>query len=75
MRELALEEVFPRVAEIVADVRERGDEALLDWSERLDGERPSALRVPAEELEAARLDEPSLRAIRQMASISQPTPA
>ena len=67
MRELALEEVFPRVSEIVADVRERGDEALLDWSERLDGERPSALRVPAEELEAARLDEQSLRAIRQMA--------
>ncbi len=67
MRELALEEVFPRVAEIVADVRDRGDEALLDWSERLDGERPSALRVRAEELAAARLDERSLRAIRQMA--------
>jgi histidinol dehydrogenase len=66
VRELAVEEVFPQVAEIVADVRERGDEALLDWSERLDGERPSALPVPAEELEAARLDEQSLRAIRQM---------
>jgi len=67
VRDLALEDLLPRVAEIVADVRERGDEALLDWSERLDGERPSALRVPAEELEAARLDERSLRAIRQMA--------
>ena len=67
MRELALEEVFPRVAEIVADVRARGDEALLDWSERLDGERPSALRVPFDELDGAQLDEASLRAIRKMA--------
>ena len=68
MREQALEEVFPRVAEIVADVRARGDEALLDWSERLDGERPAALRVPVSELDAAALDERSLRAIRSLAA-------
>jgi histidinol dehydrogenase len=67
VRGLALEEILPRVAEIVADVRARGDAALLDWSERLDGERPGALRVPADELEAARLDERSLRAIRALA--------
>jgi histidinol dehydrogenase len=67
VRGLALEEILPRVAEIVADVRARGDAALLDWSERLDGERPGTLRVPADELEAARLDDRSLQAIRALA--------
>ena len=57
MRGAALEEVLPRVAEIVADVRVRGDEGLLDWTEQLDGqpgEQRPALRVPPEQLEAAR---------------------
>jgi histidinol dehydrogenase len=67
MRGLALEEILPQVAEIVADVRARGDAALLDWSEQLDGERPGSLRVSADELEAARLDDRSLRAIRALA--------
>jgi histidinol dehydrogenase len=66
VRGAALEEVLPRVAEIVADVRERGDEALLDWSERLDGERPE-LRVPAERLRAARLDDGAAGALRALA--------
>ena len=66
MRSTGLEEVLPRVAEIVADVRARGDEGLLAWTERLDGERP-ALRVPHEELEAARLDEEALVAVRALA--------
>jgi histidinol dehydrogenase len=39
--------VIDQVAPIIADVRERGDAAVLDWSERLDGVRPAALRVPA----------------------------
>jgi histidinol dehydrogenase len=60
------EEVLPRVAEIVADVRARGDEALLDWTEQLDGERP-ALRVPRQQLEAARLDDDVLAAVRALA--------
>ncbi len=58
MRGSALEDALPRAAEIVADVRARGDAALLDWSERLDGERPASLRVS---LDAARLDEAALR--------------
>ncbi|MBA2460988.1 MAG: histidinol dehydrogenase, partial [Actinobacteria bacterium] len=66
VRGRGLEDVLPRVAEIVADVRERGDAALLDWSERLDGERPE-LRVSAERLDAARLDEDVLAAVRAMA--------
>ncbi len=66
MRGAALEEVLPRVAEIVADVRARGDEALLDWTERLDGERP-ALRVPQQDLDDARLDDDVLAAVRALA--------
>ena len=61
-----LETVLPRVQEIVGDVRARGDEALLDWSERLDGERPE-LRVRGARLEAARLDDDVLAAEGQIA--------
>jgi histidinol dehydrogenase len=68
MRGASLEEVLPRVAEIVADVRARGDAALLDWAERLEGVRPAALRVPESEIDAARLDDPSLAAIRRLAA-------
>jgi histidinol dehydrogenase len=39
---------------IVEDVHERGDEALLEYTERLDGVRPEPIRVPEEEIEAAR---------------------
>jgi histidinol dehydrogenase len=60
-----LGEILPRVLEIVRDVRERGDAALLDWAERLDGERPAALRVPAEEIAAAAVSEPERGALRE----------
>jgi histidinol dehydrogenase len=66
MRSLPLDDVLPRVAEIVADVRERGDEALLDWTERLDGGRPP-LRVSSGQLEAARLAPDALEAVRALA--------
>ncbi|MGZ4358562.1 MAG: histidinol dehydrogenase [Gaiellaceae bacterium] len=57
--------ILPRVLEIVHDVRDRGDAALLDWAERLDGERPAALRVPAEEIARARIEEAQLEALRE----------
>ena len=38
---------------IVADVGERGDEALLEYSERFDGVRPDTIRVPPEEIAQA----------------------
>jgi histidinol dehydrogenase len=60
-------ELLPRVAEIVADVRDRGDAALRDWAERLDGAVPIALRVPEQEIEAAELDDPTLAAVRELA--------
>ncbi|HEY7793848.1 MAG TPA: histidinol dehydrogenase [Gaiellaceae bacterium] len=66
MRSLPLDDVLPRVAEIVRDVRERGDEALLDWTERLDGERPP-LGVAGEQLESARLAPEALEAVRALA--------
>jgi histidinol dehydrogenase len=63
-----LEDALPRVMEIVADVRERGDAALLDWTERLDGERPQFLRVPPEALAAATLDADVAESVRRLAA-------
>ncbi|MDO8310211.1 MAG: histidinol dehydrogenase [Actinomycetota bacterium] len=42
-----------RIRPILADVRSRGADAVLDWSERLDGIRPPSLRVPVERLARA----------------------
>jgi histidinol dehydrogenase len=39
---------------IVDDVRERGDAALLEYSERFDGVRPQEIRVPQSEIDKAR---------------------
>lgn len=57
------------VRAILDDVRERGDAALLDLTERFDGVRPEALRVPAEALDRA-LDalDPDLRATMEEAA-------
>lgn len=66
MRGGGLEDVLPRVLEIVADVRARGDEALLEWTERFDGELPE-LRVTPERLDASRLDDDVLGAVRGLA--------
>lgn len=41
------------VERILADVRTRGDSALRDWSAKLDGFTPEALRVPESHLHAA----------------------
>jgi len=62
-----LADALPRAAEIVADVRERGDAALLDWTQRLDGERPASIRVPAEEIAAAEAAPQFLTALASLA--------
>jgi histidinol dehydrogenase len=62
------EDALERAAEIVADVRERGDAALLEWTERLDGERPESLRVAPETIAAAELEEGALKAVRRLAA-------
>ena len=54
---------------IIATVREHGDAALRDFTERFDGCRISALRVPATDLEAAlRGASPEFRAALEYAS-------
>ncbi len=44
---------------IVEDVRERGDAALLEYTERFDKVRPDPIRVPKEEVARARRDLPT----------------
>ena len=58
------------VRDSLADVRARGDAALLDLSERFDGVRPPALRVPDAALDAAlaRLDPGLAATIREAAA-------
>jgi len=62
----SFDEALATVAPIVADVRERGDEALLEWTSRFDGPRPDGIRVPAERLDAAQVDADVLDALRRM---------
>ncbi len=39
---------------IVEDVRDHGDDAILEYTERFDGVRPDPLRIPIQEIESAR---------------------
>jgi histidinol dehydrogenase len=66
MRTAGLDDALASVAPIVADVRARGDAALLEWTERFDGPRPEGFRVPQMEIEAASVDAEVLSALRQM---------
>ena len=70
-------EAFPeqeqRVREILSDVRTRGDAALFDWAERLDGLRLDArsVEVTEEELrEAERSVDPALPAVMEKALVN-----
>jgi histidinol dehydrogenase len=65
VRGTGLAEILPRALEIVEDVRLRGDEALYELAERFDGERPESLRVPAQAIEQATVDEQTLSALRE----------
>ena len=47
MRSAALDDALAAVAPIVADVRARGDAALLEWTQRFDGARPDGIRLEA----------------------------
>ncbi len=47
------QEVRRRVSEILADVEERGEEAVRDYSEKLDGWNPESFRLSEERIEEA----------------------
>ena len=48
-----VEQATATVLPIIDDVRERGADAVLDWTERFDGVRPLHLRVPAAAIDDA----------------------
>src|SRR5918995_6783690 len=52
-------EVRDAARRILGDVRDRGDEALLEYTERFDGVRPERFRVPGKEIERARASLPA----------------
>jgi histidinol dehydrogenase len=57
------------VERIVNDVRQRGDVALVEWSQRLDGSVPTAWQVPAERIAAAWQNQPAdVQAALQLAA-------
>ena len=62
----SFDDALETVAPIVVDVRRRGDAAVLDWTERLDGPRPEGLRVAPARIADARVDDEVLEALRQM---------
>ena len=66
MRGAGLDDAIAVVAPIVSDVRERGDEAVLEWTERFDGPRPDGFRVSAEAIRDATVDGDVLVALRAM---------
>ena len=66
MRGAELDAAITVVGPIVADVRERGDAALLEWTERFDGPRPDGFRVSAERIAAAEVSPEVLDALRRM---------
>ncbi len=70
--ELDVSSVMPKAAKIVADVRERGDEALLEYTRSLDGVRldRKQLRVSGREIDAAyrQVDGKTVKAIKRAAA-------
>jgi len=66
MRGAALDDALATVAPIVADVRERGDAALLEWTRRFDGDPGESVRVDRSRIEQATVDDDVLEALRRM---------
>jgi histidinol dehydrogenase len=66
VRGAGLDDAIAVAAPIVADVRDRGDAALLEWTERFDGPRPEGFRVTSAEIAAATVEDDVLEALRSM---------
>lgn len=62
-------EALAAATDIIADVRERGDAALRDYTERFDGVRVDDFRVPYADIAEAvtRVDDRTVKALRQAA--------
>ena len=57
------------VVRILADVRARGDHAVMDYSRRIDGGAPETLRVPRERIDLAwERTDPALREALELAA-------
>ena len=68
-RDPAVTDVAATVSEIIANVRQNGDKALLDYCEKFDGVRPEPLLVSPEEIdEALTLVEPEFIAVLEKAA-------
>lgn len=65
-RGTALDEALSVAGPVVADVRDRGDAALREWSERFDGPQPATWRVSRDAITAAAVDDDVLAAVRRM---------
>jgi len=65
-RSRALDDAIAVAAPIVADVRDRGDVALREWTERFDGPRPDGFAVPATRVRDGAVDDDVLAALRAM---------
>ena len=66
MRGAGLDDAITVAAPIVADVRDRGDAAVLEWTERFDGPRPEGFLVSRERIAAAAVPDDVLEALRAM---------
>jgi histidinol dehydrogenase len=66
VRGAGLDDAIQVVSPIVADVRARGDAAVLEWTERFDGPRPDGIRVTSRAIESARVDDDVLEALCAM---------
>ncbi len=68
-REMGIQDVLPQVNEILMDVGEKGDEALLRYTQKFDGARLKDLRVTQEEIAEAYgvVDEKLLASLEQAA--------
>lgn len=66
MRSALVDDAIAAVAPIVADVRERGDAALVEWTERFDGDRADGIRVDRTRIADAKVTDDVLEALRRM---------
>src|SRR5207344_2385649 len=66
VRGAGLDDAIAVAAPIVADVRERGDAALLEWTDHFDGPRAEGVRVASEAIGAAHVPDDVLEALRSM---------